>query len=285
LDYRSARRQVGRYGALCVLACTLSGGIPAVAATDEVEADVPAVAEAIAPSESGPVAPAADGRRTLGRLPANLGRGFVGVFHADNLGPFLVGGMAAGSASFLDAHVRNSVANPDSGFGKSLETAGGWPSSVLVVGLFTAGRLSHEPGFRAMSYDLLDATIINFGYTELLKVTVRRERPDRSNNQSFPSGHSSNAFALATVAERHYGWKVGVPAYALAAAIGYARVVRDKHYLSDSVAGAALGYIVGRTVVRVNGRALGGVVGRQATWNLSPIVARNARGLELTLAF
>ena len=257
------------------------GAIPALAATD----DVPAVVDTTSPAESGPAASAGDGRRTLSLLPANLGRGVVGVFHADNLGPFLVGGIAAGSASFLDDHVRSSVANPDSGFGKSLETAGGWPSSVLVVGLFTAGRLAHGPRFRAMSYDLLDAMVINSGYAQLLKVTVRRERPDGSNNQSFPSGHASNAFTLATVAEVHYGWKLGVPAYALAAVVGYSRIVRDKHYLSDTVAGAALGYIVGRTVVRMNGRALGGVVGRQATWNLSPIVARNARGLQLSVAF
>jgi membrane-associated phospholipid phosphatase len=258
----------------------LAGGIPAVAA-----ADVPTVADTIAPAESGPVPSGGDGRRTLDRLPRNLGRGIIGVFHRDNLVPFLVGGAATGGAAFLDDNLRSSVSNPDSGFGTSLETAGGWPSSALVVGLFTAGRFTHSPRFRAMSYDLLDVTIINFGYTELLKVTVRRERPDGSNTQGFPSGHSSNAFALATVAELHYGWKVGVPAYALAAAVGYSRMVRDKHYVSDVVAGATLGYIVGRTVVRVNSRALAGVSGRQATWNLSPIVARHARGLQMSVVF
>jgi membrane-associated phospholipid phosphatase len=257
----------------------LAGGIPAGAATD-----VPPVADKTAVAESEPP-PAGDGRRTLGRLPANLGRGLVGVFNKDNLVPFLVGGAAAGGASFFDDDVRNSVSNPDSSFGKSLETAGGWPSSVAVVGLFAAGRLAHGPRFRAMTYDLLDATIINFGYTELLKVTARRERPDGSNNQSFPSGHASNAFTLATVAERHYGWKVGAPAYALAAAVGYSRIVRDKHYLSDVVAGATLGYIVGRTVVRVNGRPLDPARARQVRVDVSPIVSRRARGLQVALLF
>ena len=40
-----------------------------------------------------------DGRRTMRRLPANLGRGIVGVFHGDNLIPFLVGGSAGATAS------------------------------------------------------------------------------------------------------------------------------------------------------------------------------------------
>jgi len=57
------------------------------------------------------------------------------------------------------------------------------------------------------------------------------------------------------------------------------------HYFSDVVAGATLGYIVGRTVVRMNNRPLaeGRVAG--ATLNLSPILARRTRGLSLSLAF
>jgi membrane-associated phospholipid phosphatase len=179
--------------------------------------------------------------------------------------------------------VRSSVSNPDSGFGKVLETGGGWPASLAVVAIFTGGRLAHGPRFRAMTYDLANAAIVNLAYTEILKVTVRRERPDGSNNQSFPSGHASDGFAWATVFERHYGWKLGAPAYALAATMGYSRLVRDKHYLSDVVAGAALGYIVGRTVVRVNSKPLGPA--SEKTLNVSPIVTRNARGLQMSLAF
>ena len=47
-----------------------------------------------------------------------------------------------------------------------------------------------------------------------------------------------------------------VPAYLLAGLVGASRLEQDKHHLSDVVAGAALGYIVGRTVVRVNGRPI-----------------------------
>ena len=218
----------------------------------------------------------------MGRLPANLGRSVVGVFHKDNLVPFLVGGAATGVSSAFDDDVRRSVANPDSGFAKTLETAGGWPTSVLVGGLFTAGRFAHGQRFRDTSYDLLDAMVVNFGYTQLLKVTVRRERPDGSNNASFPSGHASNAFALAAVAERHYGCKAGVPAYVVAAAIGYSRIVRDKHYLSDVVAGATLGYIVGRTVVRVNGRPLDAA--HVAAFRVSPIVGRRVWGMQIAFS-
>lgn len=265
----------------CVAALVFAGGSPGFAATD-----VPAATDRVAQTENTPAPSPADrdGRRTMARLPANLGRGVVGVFDKDNLVPFLVGGVATGGAAFFDDNVRKAVSNPDSEFGKTLENAGAWPISVAVAGLFIGGRFARGTRFRATTYDLANAAVVNLGYTELLKVTVRRERPDGSNTQSFPSGHSSDAFTWATVFERHYGWKLGVPAYALAATMGYSRIVRDKHYLSDVVAGATLGYIVGRTVVRVNSRALGQAEGK-TTLNFSPIVTRQARGLQMSLAF
>jgi membrane-associated phospholipid phosphatase len=61
-----------------------------------------------------------------------------------------------------------------------------------------------------MTYDMVGAVIVTFGYSRVIKVAVGRERPN-GENKSFPSGHSSNAFALAAVAERHYGWRIGVP--------------------------------------------------------------------------
>jgi membrane-associated phospholipid phosphatase len=225
----------------------------------------------------------ADGRRTLRRLPANLGRTAIGVFHQDNLRPFIAGAAATGLASIWDQDVRQAAQPYD--WGESLETAGGpiW-SSAFVVSMFTAGRFAHGPRFRAMTYDLLDAAVVNFVYTELLKVAVGRERPNGQDNKSFPSGHTSNAFTLAAVAERHYGWKLGVPAYLAAALVGASRIQQDKHYLSDVVAGATLGYIVGRTVVRVNNRPLADSK-PAASFNVAPIVSPHTRGLRVVVSF
>jgi len=267
---------------------------PALAPPVLSAADSPALAPVLAAAETSavPVAQAEpvrrgarDGRRTMRRLPANLGHSTVGVWNGDNLVPFLVGGVAAGSASFLDDDVRNSVDANQLGWGSTFETGGG-PiySTIFVAGMFTAGRLAHGSRFRAMTYDMLDAAIVNFAYSEVIKVTVGRERPNGQDNKSFPSGHTSNAFALAAVAQEHYGWKIGVPSYLLAGLMGASRVNQDKHWLSDVVAGAAVGTIVGRTVVRVNGRPLQPGSG-QVTLSVSPIVARHARGLQMSVAF
>jgi membrane-associated phospholipid phosphatase len=218
-------------------------------------------------------------------LPANLLHGAVGVVSPVNFPLLLAGGMATASASFLDENTREAATN-QLGWSDTFETAGGpLYSTVFVAGMFTAGRFTNSRRFRAMTYDMLDAAVVNFTYTEILKLAVGRERPNGQDNKSFPSGHTSNAFAMASVVQQHYGWKIGVPAYALAGLMGASRIHQDKHWLSDVVAGAGLGLIVGRTVARVNGRSLERVASRGATLSVVPIVARHARGMQMSVIF
>ncbi|QXC58987.1 phosphatase PAP2 family protein [Vibrio mimicus] len=77
----------------------------------------------------------------------------------------------------------------------------------------------------------------------LTKSLVDEERPDGSDNNSFPSNHTANAFAAATTLNIRYGWEVGLPAYGIAALSGLGRVEGNKHYWRDVLAGAALGTV------------------------------------------
>lgn len=79
------------------------------------------------------------------------------------------------------------------------------------------------------------------GVATLGKAVIHEERPDHSDNKSFPSGHTALAFASATTLYRRYGWQVGFPAYAIATLTGVARVEGRKHHWYDAVAGAAIG--------------------------------------------
>jgi len=226
-----------------------------------------------------------DGRRTMSRFVSNLFRGSVGIVSTDNVKPLVIGGAATGVGALFDDDVAGWIADPDHDFGNSLED-GASPGAVgaAVAVLFATGRAVDAPRYRAMTYDWAHAYLINAGYTMLLKEVVRRERPNGEDSLSFPSGHASNAFALAAVAERHYGWKAGLPAYTLASLVAVSRLQRNKHYLSDVMAGATLGYIVGRTVVRVNGKPLGTPRGG-AHLSLSPVVGRRTRGIAATVTF
>ena len=78
-----------------------------------------------------------------------------------------------------------------------------------------------------------------------LKAVVNEERPDHSDNKSFPSGHAAIAFAAARSIDKEFRkesiW-IPIAGYAAAAALGVERVVSDRHHWYDVAAGAALGY-------------------------------------------
>ena len=87
--------------------------------------------------------------------------------------------------------------------------------------------------------------VSTFAATEILKRTVREDRPTSEtknrSGDSFPSGHTSNAFAGAGYWQMRYGWWVGAPMYAAASLVAYSRVDAHAHYWWDVVAGAAIG--------------------------------------------
>lgn len=102
--------------------------------------------------------------------------------------------------------------------------------------------LDRENGYNH-ARGLIYTTIVTQG----LKVSVQQERPDKSDRYAFPSGHTSSAFATATSLSYAYGWKAGVPAFAMAAFTGLSRIADNKHWASNIVAGGFLGVIWGRS--------------------------------------
>ena len=95
------------------------------------------------------------------------------------------------------------------------------------------------------------------GLTSLLKQAVGRERPDGSNNNSFPSGHSTGAFSCAALGGQNVK-ALSLPQWqeytlrggflVMATGTAWARVEAKKHYPSDVLAGAALGNFVSRFI-------------------------------------
>lgn len=89
------------------------------------------------------------------------------------------------------------------------------------------------------------SVVVAYGAKTALKAIVKEERPDHSDNQSFPSGHAAMAFAAARSIDKEFRkdcvW-IPMAGYAAATAIGIERVASDRHHWYDVVAGAALGY-------------------------------------------
>ena len=113
---------------------------------------------------------------------------------------------------------------------------------------YAVGRVRDQPKVSHVGMDLIRALAISEMLTQGLKYTIRRERPDHSSRNSFPSGHAADTFAAATALERHLGWRYAVPGYIFASYVGISRMPANRHWLSDAVFGAAVGIIAGRTV-------------------------------------
>jgi membrane-associated phospholipid phosphatase len=118
--------------------------------------------------------------------------------------------------------------------------------SGLVIGAI--GIPVADRDWRGAEQDAI-ALAVTGGTTAALKYAIHETRPDGSDDNSFPSGHSSISFAAAAGLEQRFGWKVGVPAHLAAAFVGLARVKADKHYWHDVLVGAAIGEAAGLLLV------------------------------------
>jgi hypothetical protein len=142
------------------------------------------------------------------------------------------------------------------------------------VAALAIGKISGNARVSDVSGKVLRAQLVAMTVTGVIKQTAQRDRPDHSDMRSFPSGHTSVSFASATVLQRELGWKVGIPAYAVASYVGMARIEKQKHFLSDVAFGAAVGILAGRTVTVGSG---------EKRFALTPIAAPGGGGIGFTL--
>jgi PAP2 superfamily len=162
-----------------------------------------------------------------------------------------VGGGLALGVHPVDGDVNRGLVGSDAatGFFKAGEVLGDLPTlmgSAVVV--YAVGRLTDEPKVSHVGMDLIQSLAMAEVLTQSLKYITRRERPDLSGPNSFPSGHAADTFAFATALERHLGWRYAVPAYTFASYVAISRLPANRHWLSDAVFGSAVGIIAGRTV-------------------------------------
>jgi membrane-associated phospholipid phosphatase len=131
------------------------------------------------------------------------------------------------------------------------------PWVLYIGGRYVVPGVSDENETNKVSHlglDMVRAELLEEGFVQALKFTVRRERPDGSNNQSFPSGHAAVTFAVASVLERHLGYRAAWPTFVIATYVATSRLHDNVHFLSDVLFGAAIGTASGWTVVGRHGR-------------------------------
>ncbi len=115
-----------------------------------------------------------------------------------------------------------------------------------VFALKACGVESRSETWGELTVNAALSAAIACGTTFALKKIVKENRPDGSDDMSFPSGHATVAFAGATMLHKEYGhispW-ISIGGFSLATAIAASRVTGDHHYIHDVAAGAAIGVL------------------------------------------
>lgn len=193
-----------------------------------------------------------------------------------------LGGFAAATALAwpYDQKLARQIQQPRSQENRFLKTAAtgfrwiGQPGSIgVAAGLYAIGRGTDNARIEDMGLHATEAILIANLVSGGIKVVAGRARPEVDVDnprdfqlfrgfrggafQSFPSGHTTSAFAFATTISSELArwqpgtrWTVGPVLYAGAALAGVSRMYNNKHWASDVLAGAAIGTFVGTKVVR-----------------------------------
>ena len=123
---------------------------------------------------------------------------------------------------------------------------------VTPIIIYSVGLLKKDNAAKKQAIFVGEAFLVNAFITTALKHTIKRQRPFKTYpdidqaastvGYSFPSGHTSSAFAMATsLSLAYHKWYVIAPSFVWASAVGYSRMHLGVHYPSDVVAGAVLG--------------------------------------------
>ena len=186
----------------------------------------------------------------------------------------LIGVLAATAIGMaLDQTLRNKFHDNGAGFGHTATQVGnaiGSPFEYPVwFGLAAIGKVAGSKGLYGVASRAFKSIAVAGAGGMILKVIAGRQRPTQSpndaftfrpfsfNDNSFPSGHTTVAFALATSLAREIkGQWDDVAFFSLATLTAYSRMRDDKHWFSDVVFGAGVGILSARFVHRREAKIL-----------------------------
>lgn len=155
------------------------------------------------------------------------------------------------------------------------------PNAAYVLGQSIAAWAGDDRG-KSRAIGMFKATAYAATATTVLKYSVREPRPnERKDRNSFPSGHSTTAFAFAGYVLMEHGWGWGVPALGLATLTAASRINDNKHRTHDVLAGATIGmaYAMGIAGLQGTGKLVA------SRYQVVPMLDDDIRGLVVTLSY
>lgn len=175
-----------------------------------------------------------------------------------------------------DSDIRTFRFNIDPGFRHSYDDYLQYSPGVLMLTLKSLGYESRSDWDRMAVSDALSAGIFLVAGNGI-KWAVDRTRPD-GGHHSFPSGHTGTAFMAATMLHHEYGWRSpwwSMAGYTAATVTSMSRVMNDRHWMSDTFAGAVLGVCSTELGYWITDRIFKGK-GLTAAWRPSSFLAEAA---------
>jgi membrane-associated phospholipid phosphatase len=187
---------------------------------------------------------------------SDIGAYFTAPLHWDGHDWAWFGGavLAVGLAHRYDTQVRSHFFGPGLVTNVNPEdTKDAIPVAAVLGGTWAFAILANDKDGYQEGWAMIEATGLSGVTAYALKFAAGRETPDQTTNpneweksgNSFPSLHSTAAFAVGTVLAEsgndEYRWLRRLLGYGLGVATSYERLKHDAHWLSDTVAGAALG--------------------------------------------
>jgi len=217
--------------------------------------------------------PASAGAQSFASILTQLPSDFLHLAEPSNL--LILGGTGAGSLALhpKDESIALGTGDPDQFYAAGDMLGQGAIHAAAGLAIYIGGRMAHNARAGELGVDLLQGQIVSGLITNGLKLAANRTRPDGATH-SFPSGHTSSAFATASVLQRHFGWKAGVPSYLIASYVGASRVTASHHFVTDVLFGAGIGIAAGRaTTFQLHG----------ANVTVTPVVTLNSATLNVSL--
>lgn len=178
---------------------------------------------------------------------------------------------------------------------KDVAQLGGTGGLILIGAGYVGSNLMDNDEARALWVDAGIATVLSQLAIYPVKMVVGRDRPADgqgtrdfspfSGNDSFPSGHATQAFAIASVISAHVDspWAGGA-AYGVASLVALSRLYTRDHFSSDVVAGALIGSTIGKAVVQIDTDRRN-APGPHAQLSFSPAWSPDFRGIRMVAKF
>ncbi|MBY0315195.1 MAG: phosphatase PAP2 family protein [Bdellovibrionales bacterium] len=160
------------------------------------------------------------------------------------------------------------------------------PNALYAGGMYAAYLWTDDKDYQRFASQMFRASLYSGLFTNVIKELIPETRPNKVGRNSFPSGHTTTAFAFASIIGMNHKWYWSVPAYTFATFVGFSRINDNKHFLHDVTMGATVGIMYGLGIYYLDQENQEQrVSGQSTTYYIAPMLVPGGLGMYFTSVF